>query len=124
MPRCRPIRDNGSCTLTAGPDCAPAPRNIQPPPAGQCVVIDSHFTSFEGDDTGDDGGGGGDDAGAEGSVITDPSPKACDATDCDGCCDDMGACRDGAEDGACGSGGAACADCSAAGETCAGGMCQ
>jgi hypothetical protein len=55
----------------------------------------------------DDGGN------ARGCVNT-----GCGPGTCDGCCDSTGTCQDGFVDGACGSGGATCTDCTTQGSTC------
>lgn len=51
-----------------------------------------------------------------------PTPAACDASSCQGCCDANGACQPGNVETACGVSGGACSTC-AGGQLCQGGIC-
>ncbi len=60
--------------------------------------------------------------GAKGQYVC-ATTSPCGPATCSGCCDGL-VCAEGAQDVACGTGGAACADCQSAGQTCAQGVCR
>lgn len=74
--------------------------------------------------SGDDGslrvdGTPSEDVSTDDSLSMDAAPPACGPDDCIGCCQGS-MCLNGSSDAACGSGGAACADCSSIGAGCVG----
>ncbi len=60
--------------------------------------------------------------GAKGQFVC-AATSPCDASTCAGCCDGL-VCAEGTQDIACGSGGAVCANCQSAGQSCDQGQCQ
>jgi len=69
-------------------------------------------------------GGANDDSGNGEPPITGSGPTGmCGTQACSGCCDTSGACQNSSSDTYCGTGGAACLDCSQVGATCQAGAC-
>lgn len=136
---CMPGNEASACGTGGAPcsDCEEAGEVCSP--AGACRqacgpdncngCCDSQGDCQEGTEDSACGSGGSfcDDCASRGRPCENQACNAdipCLPTNCDGCCDSQGECREGTEDSACGNGGEQCADCGTLDGTCDDGVCQ
>ena len=100
---CQPGTASSACG-TSGETCASCPVSTPTCVSGTCKCVPDCAAKCQGVD---DGCGG-----------------TCPINTCFGCCDASNVCQPGTADNACGLAGAACVDCAASGEKCAGWKCK